>query len=373
MNSEYQMLAELQDPFLFEDGSRVATAEDWRRRRDEIARSIIDIEYGGLPPVPKGLRVEKLHTLQLDIPAEWTYTQYRLVLEEYPAFHFRLDVLVPARDEPVPVVLTGDGCWCYVTDEVSANVIGRGFALAVFSRTEIAPDIYNNDRDTGLYPAYPEHSFGALAAWAWGYHRAIDALEQIEGVDATRVAITGHSRGGKTTLLAGATDERIAVTNCNGSGAGGAGSFLYLGPECEKLADGMRGAPYWYGPKFHEYANRETELPFDQHFLKAMVAPRALLDTEGLDDLWSNPVGAMQTQLAAKEVYRFLGATDRIGQVYRPGGHDHGPEDWRAFLDFAQWHLQGIEPSRAFDAPFDKNPFADMKPAFSWEAPRGIS
>ncbi len=368
MSDACRCIAELPDPFRFEDGSRVATPEDWTLRRREITAKVLELEYGGLPPVPESLDVQLLHDSRPRRFPRSTYAQYRLVHGGNRAFHFRLDVHRPEADGPVPVVLAGDGCWLYATDEVRREVLGRGFALALFSRTEIVPDIAGAGRTTGLYPVYPDHHFGALSAWAWGYHRAIDALERIEGVDAARIAITGHSRGGKTVLLAGATDERIAVTAPNASGAGGTGSYLYQGPGCERIANLMVAFPFWFGPAFGTFAEREAELPFDQHFLRALVAPRAQLNTNGYDDLWANPAGAWQTHMATQEVYGFLGVEDRIGQVYRPGGHDHSLADWRVFLDFAQWQLCGVSPERSFA----DNPYPGEAPAFAWRAPGGL-
>jgi len=184
-------------------------------------------------------------------------------------------------------------------------------------------------------------------------------------VDAAHIAITGHSRGGKAVLLAGATDERIALTCANNSGAGGAGCFRWQGPACETLADLLRSFPYWFGPDMQAFANREAELPFDQHFLKALIAPRGLLTTEALGDLWANPTGTWQTHLAAREVYRLLGAEERIGIWYRDGGHDHGLADWRAFLDYLEGQFFGHAPQHCYD----RNPYPELQPAFSWKAP----
>jgi len=95
------------------------------------------------------------------------------------------------------------------------------------------------------------------------------------------------------------------------------------------------------------------------------VAPRGLVSMEALGDIWANPTGTYQTYDAAREVYRFLGAEERIGIVFREGDHEHGPADWQAFLDFADWQFKGIVPERRYDV----NPFPEMERAFSWTAP----
>jgi hypothetical protein len=71
------------------------------------------------------------------------------------------------------------------------------------------------------------------------------------------------------------------------------------------------------------------------HFLLALVAPRALLTTEALDDAWANPPGTQRSHAAAREVFGFLGAQDRLAMHCRPGGHAHSLVDWIALLDFA--------------------------------------
>ena len=361
-----EVSAELPNPFVFEDGSPVRKA-DWARRRQELHDLAVGIEYGGMPPIPEKTGAELLHPTTV---ARWDkagYNAYRVLTGPEPGFSFIMNLTIPPGEgAPFPVVINGDGCWKYVTDQIVEEVVvRRRMILAQFNRVEIAPDAYHSERDTGIYLAYPQGRYSALAAWAWGYHRCVDALLGLEMVDGERIGITGHSRGGKTTLLAGATDERITVTGVNNSGSGGAGCFRWQGPESEVLKDGIDAVPYWYGPEMPGYVGREAELPFDQHYLKALVAPRALLSCEAFGDPWANGEGTWQTFDAAREVYRWLGAEERIGIWYREGEHKHGWEDWVKFLDFMDWQTgRGPKPEG-----LNENPYPEMPRAFSWAAP----
>lgn len=359
---------DLPDLFLRADGTRVGTAGEWRRHRRELRAAIVDIEYGGLPAAPAQTRWEELHTAVVRRWGDARLISGRVIAEferPFEPFDFMMQLLAPPGDGPFPVVLTGDACWRYATDAVAKEVLRRGNVLAQFNRVEIAADTPRHQRTSGLYAASPDTGFGALAAWAWGFHRCVDALIDLECVDPGRIAVVGHSRGGKAALLAGATDERIALTSANGSGAGGAGCFRWQGDGAETLADLLRVFPYWFGPRLRDYVGRDAELPFDQHVLKALIAPRALLTTEGRGDAWANPGGTWQTHRAAAEAFRFLGAEEQIGIHYRRGGHDQSPADWAALLDFMDWRLRGLAPARRFDI----NPYPQLTSAYSWKAP----
>jgi len=274
-------------------------------------------------------------------------------------------------------VLTGDGCYRMMTDEVIAEINARGYIAAVFDRTMIVRNVYSKEeaKDSPLYRVYPEIESGSLAGWAWGFLRCVDALVQMPFVDVQNIAVTGHSRGGKTALLAAALDERIAFAAPNGSGVGGTASWRYRmigydGSEyeierSETLAGMLDIIPHWLSPKMNEYRDKEQLLPFDQHYLEALVAPRCLLDTEGYGDIWGNPKGSYQTLLAAKEVYKLLGSPENIVSRYRPGFHDHKPEDFRALLDLMESKISG----KPLDIKFYENPYPGMEPAFDWKCP----
>ena len=325
------------------DGARIRTPAQWMSQRQQLLGALVALQYGGLPEATRA-RHEVLHVATSRQFAGAQVLSLRIFPAPPSPFSFALRLTVPAADGPVPVVLTGDACWTYATDAVVAEVLRRGFVLAQFNRAELAADAGHGRRDNGIYTVLGGSTFGAIAAWAWGYHRCVDVLSGLPMLDPQRIAITGHSRGGKASLLAGATDGRIALTHANNSGAAGAGCYRDQGPGAETLADLLRDFGHWLGPGMGAYAGREAQLPFDQHTLKALVAPRLLLTTEARQDLWANPQGTWTTHLAAREVYALLGVPDHIACVLRDGDHQHSWADWCSFLDVADT-MPGRAPS----------------------------
>lgn len=342
----------LPDPLRFFDGRAVATPAEWPARRAELLETILTIEYGHLPPAPERATAYPLHTFNIapEHPVLGTHYQLSMRLPGAPVdFSFLATVVRPVGDGPFPVIIDGDGCWRYLNNEILLTATARGYAVAYFNRVEIVPDNESSARDMGLYTVCPEGDYGALAAWAWGYHRVIDFVQTLGDIDPARIIVTGHSRGGKAALLAGVTDTRAVLTAPNNSGSGGAACHRYPNEGGERLCDSVRAFPYWYATRLRDYVGREGELPFDQHSVLALAAPRALLCTEARADLWASPHGTRLCVDAAREVYRFLGAEQRLGIVYRDGGHNHLRSDWETLCDFADVQLNGMPAARSFD------------------------
>ena len=352
---ELPALTDLPDPLACLDGSRVAGPVDWPRRRREILALIEHYQYGPLPPAPCNTRAVEINRHAPRELPHALHRQHRVTCGPAASpMVFTLDVLTPKGDGPFPVILRGDGCWRAVSNEIAGDVLARGYALAEFNRCDFAPD--NADRSAGLYVSYPDVELAAIAAWAWGFHRCVDVLVALPFIDASKIAVTGHSRGGKAALLAGATDERVALTAPNNSGCGGAGSYKHQGLNSETAGIITTKFPYWFSPRLARFGDKQDRLPFDQHFVKALVAPRALITTEALGDLWANPSGTRLTHEAVKPVFARFGASDRLGIHFREGGHEHNRGDWGVLLDFADGVFFGKAPATPRD--FDADPFA---------------
>ena len=360
--AQLPVVKELPDPFLFMDGTRVKSKQEWTRRRNELKTLVQHYGYGVVPPGGGAVHAEELDSSH---NAAMGATEKKLLLRMGPGgkVQTHLMLTVPDGDKRFPTIVVGDLCWGKVAPEIVVEVVKHGYILAEFDRTEIVED--QNVHTGGLYEAFPHGEFGAVAGWAWGFERVVDYLHTLPCVDVKHIAATGHSRGGKAVLLAGAMDERIALTAPNDAGCMGTGCtrFIYSG---ETVPIITKNFPYWFSPRLNEFIGHEEQLPFDQHSMKALVAPRALLETQALGDTWANPQGAQATYQAAKVVFDYVGAGDKIGIAYRPGEHAQTLWDWQTLLAFAD--LQFFH--KHTEHKFNELPYADESHrVFTWKAP----
>jgi hypothetical protein len=237
-------------------------------------------------------------------------------------------------------------------------VVSQGYGTATAWYEDIDPDFDDGFKNGvhGLFPGVEAKrdgtTWGSLAAWAWGLRVGMDYLAMEPWCDARQVALHGHSRLGKATLWAGAQDERFDVVISNNSGCGGAA----LSKRCfgETVGRINTSFPHWFAGNFKQWNGREAEMPYDQHELLALVAPRGLLVCSAEEDQWADPEGELQATKQASPAFVLLGQTGleagfkrenlavspgNPGYWQRPGKHDVTADDWKRWTGFvkARW------------------------------------
>jgi len=396
--AELPRRAEFPDPLVTLAGQRVETADQWvAQRRPELLGLFQHYMYGYFPKPPAVRSITEYESKGL-FQGKATLRLVTLRLGDGQAPPLRLMVVLPnGAAGPVPVFLGLNFCgnhallddpavplpqpWvpsnCPGCQENRATeqgrgqqkevwdieeTIHRGFALATMYCGDIDPD--KPDFTDGVHPHFQPatrpnagqgrgpHDWATIAAWAWGLHRAVDYLVTDQQIDRQRIAVVGHSRLGKTALLAGAFDERIALVIPHQAGCGGtAPSRHKIGETVKQINDRF---PHWFCDEFKRFNDDVERLPFDQHCLVALCAPRPVLFTNAEEDSWADPGGQFQVLLGAEPVYRLLdagGLGERefpqqgrlvggtLGYFIRAGAHSMTPEDWRIFRQFAERHF----------------------------------
>jgi hypothetical protein len=353
----------LPDPFVLQDGRRASSMADWQRRRGELRELMLRHEYGHLPPAPGSVTgVEVSREALADGVVK---RRVRLSLGPARGVTFDIGLLSPPAKARSPAIVHIDHRGSFAAT-YAPEVAKHGYLVAGYDPTALDPD--QPDTVGPAQAAFPGHDWATLAVWAWGAMRVADYLVTLPEVDRAKLIVTGHSRSGKAALLAGALDERFAIVAPQGSGAGGSATYRVRGESSEGLAEVTGNFPHWFQPGLRRFAGHEERLPFDQHFLAALVAPRGLVTLDALGDLWANVPGTQQSYLAALPVYEALGAGDRLAIVFRGGQHEQSDDEWRALLDFADKLLLGKDtpPGRRFD----QLPYPDRPKGFGWTAPK---
>ena len=356
----------LPDPLSPGDADPVTTAEDWERRGRPATLDLFrDHVYGRSPGRPETVRYDVTAEDARAMGGRATMRHVRLTLGQGGRSRaFGLLLFVPNdAPRPAPAFLLIDHRGASSVDPErrerdpfwpAEEIVSRGYATLALDATAADPD-HPDGYDRGvrglMRDALPpdETSWGALAAWAWSASRALDYLETVPPVDAARVAVVGHSRGGKAALWAAAEDERFALAVSNDSGKGGAA--LTRRDYGESVGRITSHFPHWFAGRFASYAGREADLPVDQHQLIGLIAPRAAYVASADADLWADPRGEWASLAAANPVYALHGdapldptvvpppgvatRTARRGHHLRPGGHDLTPLDWHYFSNFA--------------------------------------
>ena len=389
----------LPNPLTMSDGSNVTTTEDWvNKRRPEILALFESEMYGKFPERHIDVTYEPLGesrdafdglAIRKEIRGHFTNGNHEA--------HMDILIYLPKKaPQPVPLFLglnfngnhtISNETGITITDSWARNskgsninnnlaseaprgssakrwpvkdILKRGYGLATIYYGDIDPD-YHDGFQNGIHPLFYKNEqtkpdpgeWGSIGAWTWGLSRAMDYFETDPEIDQKRIAVIGHSRLGKTSLWAGATDQRFALVISNNSGCGGAALSRRKFGETVKIIN--TAFPHWFCGNFKKYNDDENSLPLDQHMLIALMAPRPVYIASAQEDEWADPKGEFLSGKNASSVYNLFGlegmSANKMPAVNQPvigtiayhmrtGTHGLTPYDWEQYMNFADKHMK---------------------------------
>lgn len=330
--------------------------------RNEMLHILQTYEYGFIPEKPSCLTWEvQQNVVNHFCAGKASYSRVTLHCQMGEnIFSFPVSCVVPTKEGKYPFFVHAnfrpDVPDRYMPTE---ELVDQGFAILSFCYQDVTKD--NDDFTDGLAGILYEDGHreatdaGKIAMWAWAMHRVLDYAETMDVLDMNCAVACGHSRLGKTALLAAATDERFTFAHSNDSGCSGAAITRDKGGE--QIRDICRRFPYWFCENYWEYAEKVHELPFDQHFLIAAIAPRYVSVGSAKEDLWADPYSEFLTCIAASEAFGSQSGfiyddekqngtvyqDGKIGYYMRSGTHYFSREDWNMLIQFINKHNQQEE------------------------------
>ncbi|MBQ6533931.1 MAG: hypothetical protein IJI37_02070 [Opitutales bacterium] len=370
--------------------AKIETAAQWSNVGRRKVLDFFDAQvYGKIPPRPKSLKFELLESSDDALGGAALRRQYKIISADAKGSHeFVVLVYIPKNaGGKVPAFVCPNFWGNYsISDEKQViiprpfrisgvkrvpvsdadrgcrperipvrDIVSRGFAIATFCYCDVYPDYCSKDGSPdSIYRIFDFASASdkgaAFAAWAWGDIRVMDLLERIPEIDARHVAVAGHSRLGKTALVAGAHDTRFAYVISNNSGCMGAAlSKRSYGENIDSMVNA--NFPFWFVPEFKKYAGNERALPFDQHHFLAAVAPRMLYCASSSEDFWADPEGELLGLIGACPAFALFGAKNfptldalelekpfhgDVAYHIKKAKHSMTPYDWKNYMDYAE-------------------------------------
>jgi dienelactone hydrolase len=296
----------------------VKTPADWEIRRRQILEGIQEAmgplpDRSNLPPLDvrthEEVKGEGFRRLKIDFVSEGT--------DRVPAYLFLPADLKPGERRPAVLALhqtVPQG------KEEPAGIKGSdnldyGLELARRGYVVLVPD----------YPSFGEYQYdfnansyvsGSMKG-IFNHMRGVDLLQSRPEVDPERIGAIGHSLGGHNSMFVGVFDPRIKVIV---SSCGWNPFHDYYGG---KIAGWTSDR---YMPRLRDvYELNPDRVPFDFYEIVAAFAPRAFFSNSPLGDGNFDYRGIQKAEPKAREVYKLLGAEDKLKIIYPDAGHDFPP------------------------------------------------
>ncbi len=372
----------------------ISDSEEWPQARENMHQILEQNVYGEIPntghaTLIKTTKLDSSALAQPIIAGPAIAEQWQIELQaDGEAKEFLAVLVLPQSETPVPLVLIQNFCGLEASvpqltltplettsrlcsdsnafiNSVHLYVFGRyaaapplemilaeGYGVLIFNSGDFIKDkaALAPQQMDAFFPASRQgkNPIGTIGAWAFASMRMMDLLEQDKRIRADKVFTYGHSRQGKSALVAAAFDTRFAGSISHQSGTGGAA--LTRSHNGESITSITKTYPHWFTPAYAELGNQNST-DFDQHFLIAMLAPRSLLLGNARRDVWSDPVSTFRAAEAASPVWEMFNKqgmrAKNLGDYQpsadiafwmRPGTHGQVKEDWPAFLQFLAAH-----------------------------------
>jgi hypothetical protein len=378
METALDYLKGIPNPLMGLNGRIVSSTEEWTTfRRDELLELFRKHVYGRVPDInPVDVRFILLESNDKAMNGKAIRKQIRISVTTLRGeIGFTLLIFTPKETKtPLPCFLLVDIRNPLEHYTLEANrliqneywpaerIIERGYVAARLILQEIDMDKDDHFKG-GIHSIYENYTvgqrakdaWGTIAAWAWGGSRAMDYFLTDKDIDAKRVAVIGHSRGGKTSLWCGAQDERFALVISNESGCTGA--MLARAKRGERVKDINKVFPHWFCENYRAFEDNEDAMPVDQHELLCLVAPRPLYVGSAEIDPEVAPMDEFNSLKLAEPVYGLFGIKGlkentipplntsivspdgKLGYHVRQGHHALQLFDWEQYMNFADRNL----------------------------------
>ncbi len=354
-------------------GEKVTTRGQWEKvRAPELLAEFTEEEYGRRPVErPASLSFERAEPDAVMMDSKAVRKRIRVTYAgPYGGGKFTFTAFIPRQEKPAPAFLLI--CNRPPDENIdptrrrksefwpAEEIVSRGYAAISFWNGDIAPD-WNTGNRQGVFACFEEpgrrksHAlWGTLSAWAWGASRVMDWIETEPLLDARHVAVVGHSRGGKTALVAAVYDRRFAMACSNDSGCSGAKLNHIDLPKSEHLSAIVRSFPYWFCANYIAHVNAELEWRVDQHEFIALIAPRLVCIASATEDMWAGQEGEYWSGALASPAWELYGLKGLVSDGFPPperplqdgcisyhlrvGKHNLTLYDWNRYMDFADRH-----------------------------------
>lgn len=366
------------------NGQEIMTAEQWESiRRPELMTLFTEQMFGKMPADKVDVSYKKLDDNHSAINGSATRKQVEMTFTRNGIEHKALLLMYLPNQIKTPVAMFF-GCNFQGNQSISDDpgiitsvsskaergaaksrwpiekIIDAGYGVATIWYFDFFPD-QNDGQNNSILTLFGKNNANelatdegqAIAAWSWGVSRVMDYFETDTQINAKEIILLGHSRLGKTALWAGAQDQRFAIVISNESGCGGAAlSKRAYGETVNRINTAF---PHWFCKNFRQYNRNEEALPFDQHELIALIAPRPVYIASALGDQWSDPRGEFLSAYYAGEIYKLYGykglesdvmpaiekpEQNRVAYHIRNGKHDITDFDWDNYIKFANKWLK---------------------------------